>query len=1048
MKILKVNCIVTTLIISFLSIHVSADTVVWDGDNGVDENWSTGGNWIGGSAPVSATNLTLQFAGNVNMGTDSTKLNQDISDPFVLNRIDTVNVASGDKNIYIDGAPLKFSADLTTQPMIKHDRENVLYIYSEVQIPTNTFLDHTIRTYGMEHIGIITGEGSVRFITSGGAGELNLKNSGNTYSGGTVYINTRGSSASWSRLKIYASNALGTGPVSISGGNLQANYTGQAAGLTFYGTTAHANDFLLQAPSPIFAGVMDGSAYPANGSVSLSGNFDLNSYTLYLRGHKNSEGSISGVISEGGSQALIKIDPGAWTLSGANTFTGKVTIAGGTLTAGSTEAIPSDVPVSVEGGSYNLNGLTITNGTVSISDGSIDNGTLTADSFDVSGGSIQATLNSDGGLTKTGSSTATLSSSNLYSGATAITEGTLRLKQRTALYNGNTSEWTTDNLSVSSGATMYLNVGGTGEFLDSDVALLSGLGTLTGGFLSGSVLALDTTNAVSDLFSCESVTLGDAGGNGLSITKLGPGTLVMGDDNGYTGVTRLEDGTLSTAVLADGGAVSGIGAATTDNNNLIFAGGELQYTGPSVTVNRAFRINSNTNAIFDITDSDSTLSLLNFKDSYLPYSCTLVKNGAGTLEIGLDGQGGDTWAFKATIRAIIINEGTFTRVSDDIPQLNIATTLSSGPALVLGDGAVLACEIPLSNTATDSEQLILYNGGSTTAEIQAGLFSGPYADGESDTKVFEINDGAAEIDLLSTANYNIYASDGQSAIAKSNLRKTGAGTLKMSGTASRFRGATIVRNGRLIAGADVPFGGNSVLGNSTSVVQVADSGTASSNHVALVFDGPYTFSRGICVNSNGASATIGNISTGTATFDGAILLSNTVQLTSAALDADATIFNGVISGPGGITAIGTGTVVLAAANIYTGTTTVSNGILRLGTSDRISDSSNLRLTGGTFDTAGYNETLNTLDVDGDAILDFGPGNSEIYFSASALESWDGTLLVTNRTEGSDHLFVGTDASGLTEAQLEKITYPNGQASRQLETGEVVPIQMGTVIIVR
>jgi autotransporter-associated beta strand protein len=1045
---LKVNCSVIILIVAVAAGSVFAQTVVWDGDNGVDANWSTGGNWIGGSAPAGATNLTLQFEGNVNMGTENTPLNQDISDPFKLNRIDTVNVASGDKNIYLDGDPLQFSADLTTQPLIHHDRENVLYIYNEVKIPAGTYLDHTIRTYGMEHHGIITGEGALRFSTIGGAGELNLHNSDNTYSGGTVYVNTRGTDASWSRLKVYASNALGSGPVSISGGNLKANGATQAAGLTFYRSTTHTNDFLLQAASPIFAGVMNGAEYPADESVSLSGDVDLNSYTLYLRGHRKSEGFLSGVISEGGADALKKIDPGAWTLSGDNTFTGKVTVADGTLKSGTASAIPAGVPLSVEGGLFDLNGFTVTNSAVTLSSGSISNGILVADSFTLSGGDLSATLAGNGGITKTGTDTASLSVSNLYSGATAINEGTLRFAQRTALYNGITSEWTADNISVSSGATMYLNAGGTGEFTDSDVATLSGLGTATGGFQSGSVLTLDTTNAANGVFFCESVTLGNAGGNGLSVTKLGPGTLVMGDDNSYTGVTRLEEGTLSTAVLADGGTVSGIGAATTDNNNLIFAGGELKYTGPSVTVNRAFRINSGTNAIFDVTEADTKLSFLNFKESYGPGSCALVKNGAGTLEIGLDGPGGDVWAFKATIRAIIINGGTFTNISDDEPQINVNTTLASGPALVFGDGAVLGCEIPLANLSTNLEQVIQYIGTSTTAEIQAGVFSGPYADGESNTKVFDINDGAAEIDLLSTANYSTYSPDGQSVNARSNIRKTGAGTLKFSGTVSRFRGVITIRDGRIIVGNNVPFGGNSVLGNATSVVQLADSATADTNHVALVFDGAYTFSRGICVNPFGASATIGNISTNTAIFDGAILISNTVQLVSATAADNSTRFNGIISGPGGVTAIGTGTVVLAASNTYTGLTTVADGTLKLSEANRIADTSSLRLTGGTFDTAGYNETMNTLDVDGNAVLDFGNGSSEIHFSASALESWEGTLLIVNRTEGSDRLFVGTDASGLTEVQLSKIIYPNGQPAVQLQTGEVVPLPMGTLILVR
>jgi hypothetical protein len=108
----------------------------------------------------------------------------------------------------------------------------------------------------------------------------------------------------------------------------------------------------------------------------------------------------------------------------------------------------------------------------------------------------------------------------------------------------------------------------------------------------------------------------------------------------------------------------------------------------------------------------------------------------------------------------------------------------------------------------------------------------------------------------------------------------------------------------------------------------------------------------------------------------------------------------------------------------------------------------LRLTGGTFDAAGFDETFDSLDVDGAAVLDFGAGSSEIHFAASDLETWEGTLLLLNRTQGSDRLFVGADATGLTEDQLSRIIYPNGQASRQLATGEVIPIPMGSLILLR
>ena len=146
-------------------------------------------------------------------------------------------------------------------------------------------------------------------------------------------------------------------------------------------------------------------------------------------------------------------------------------------------------------------------------------------------------------------------------------------------------------------------------------------------------------------------------------------------------------------------------------------------------------------------------------------------------------------------------------------------------------------------------------------------------------------------------------------------------------------------------------------------------------------------------------------------------------------------------------------MVLAAANTYTGTTTVASGTLRLAASDRIADASALRLLGGAFATAGFSETLGTLDVDGAATLDFGSGSSVVRFAASAGQTWDGTLTIRNWSGsknggGTDQLFVGSSAAGLTATQLGKIIPPSGYTVAQLPTGEVVMRPKGSLLFVK
>lgn len=141
----------------------------------------------------------------------------------------------------------------------------------------------------------------------------------------------------------------------------------------------------------------------------------------------------------------------------------------------------------------------------------------------------------------------------------------------------------------------------------------------------------------------------------------------------------------------------------------------------------------------------------------------------------------------------------------------------------------------------------------------------------------------------------------------------------------------------------------------------------------------------------------------------------------------------------GLTKTGAGTLVLGSktgtdklgdSNFANGIT-IAAGRLKLGASNRIA-SKPIVLSGGTFDTSGYNETVGTLSLQGNSIIDLGTSASAsaLKFSASngtawqtgkqlEIRNWSGTL---NTAGGSDQLFVGTTASGLTPAQLSQIKF--------------------------
>ena len=86
-----------------------------------------------------------------------------------------------------------------------------------------------------------------------------------------------------------------------------------------------------------------------------------------------------------------------------------------------------------------------------------------------------------------------------------------------------------------------------------------------------------------------------------------------------------------------------------------------------------------------------------------------------------------------------------------------------------------------------------------------------------------------------------------------------------------------------------------------------------------------TINHNINVNNFGGSVFVGGATANSSTFNSAILLAKSVFLTSA--PGGVANFNGMITGVGGITVSGSGTVNLGGANGYLGSTHVTGGSL-------------------------------------------------------------------------------------------------------------------------
>jgi fibronectin-binding autotransporter adhesin len=386
-----------------------------------------------------------------------------------------------------------------------------------------------------------------------GSGTLTLAGS-NTYTGQTT--------VEGGILRIRHANALGTtdnSTVVTNGARLQLQGSITVTGETLAVTNTSDTTFL----ESVFVESEDGAGNQNNtwagdinlttstnsrisassGRLLITGNIAANGTgggQLVLQGLAG--GEISGVIS--GNRALVKSsnDVGTWILSGTNIYTGNTTISKGTLQLGN-------------GGTT---GSLATTGSISIANAD-SNFTVNRSNKVEQGVDFGNAITGNGSFTQAGSGTTILKTAT-YTGATNINTGTIHFARLTALYNNNPVNWTADRITVASGATLALNVGGTNEFTSTNVDTVKGLGTATGGFQSGSRLGLDTTNAAGGIFTYASVIADTNGGaNSIGLTKLGTGVLELSGVNTYTGTTIISAGTFN---VADGGALNGGGSVT------------------------------------------------------------------------------------------------------------------------------------------------------------------------------------------------------------------------------------------------------------------------------------------------------------------------------------------------------------------------------------------------------------------------------------------------------------------------------------------------------
>jgi autotransporter-associated beta strand protein len=289
-------------------------------------------------------------------------------------------------------------------------------------------------------------------------------------------------------------------------------------------------------------------------------------------------GTYAGTIA--GTGVLRMIGAGTLALTGNNSFSGGVTINGGTISVGHDNALGTGT-FTVLGSTLDIqNGITISNATdlqanLDINVDPAAQGTHAGD-IGETGGSL--------GINKIGGGTLVLSGNNTYTGATNVDAGTLLAASSTAL-------------ALQSAFTV--NTGATLQILDGGV--FAGIGSLAG---AGSVVIGGGGSLLAVGFNGNSSTFsGDITGNG-SFEYLGAGTLnLTGSANAIggnltvcacaTGVLDLSGGSFNvggftsvfggTLAVTDGGTLTSTGQTQIGGNDpgflRILSGGVVNSQG-------------------------------------------------------------------------------------------------------------------------------------------------------------------------------------------------------------------------------------------------------------------------------------------------------------------------------------------------------------------------------------------------------------------------------------------------------------------------------------
>lgn len=1046
-------------VVEFLAETMPGST--WVQTAGGAQAWTTGANWILGSAPSPIATDTVDFS-NVNIAANTS---------VTLGADRTGNLwkfgdTSGTETWTINsGSTITLAG---TSPAVE-------VVNNSAQLNC-----------------VVAGTAG---LTKTGAGTLHL-NASNTYGGvtrinaGTLQATTLANGGSASSI---GSSSTAASNLILNGGTLE--YIGAAVSTNRL--------FSLQASSTIDASGTGAVNFTNASAIGFNGG--TTAKTLTLDGTNTGANNLTAIIGDNtGVTSLTKSGTGTWVLSGANTFTGATIINGGTLRLANVNALQDSSQVNINNGT-NAGTLHLATNTAfttfpTIGGGSSAQGTILSDRSSAGAGLTHVL-----GAVNMGVNTYNFAAgTNVTSGTAGISFTSMSLSGGA---NGTTVlNPTTVNLTIagavtipSGGTTKTLNLGGTSTGSAIGGAITNGIGTLSVTKSDTSTWTLSGLSATA-ANNYTGATIIDEGS--LRFTTTNPsltGSLTFGSAAGATNAGALD---LSNASATFAGTFLTRTDSATSNTITIGTGRMLQLNG-AVTVGYNSAANSNTRLTVtgagtlsigtSGTPTNANMQIGNGQTSSISNTATMDLSGlsnfysnlgTGTFRVGSPTNSGGLSAGGSTV--ILAPNST---IAADKLLLASPDASSSTQSLRLGSGTNVlhvntihvtgTGNLFTSNNGRSTGSLTFHGpagaltlrglaGGSTRSDLNVawtnmntgntptGTFdtSGHIADLLIGTMTIgrrTTNPGAA---ISGVFNFNqglLDANDLIIALAESGSGSNG--TVSLGGGTSTFRSASHpIRLSENTTSAGTATGTFNVSGGTVSVL--ANSGTSLRIANATVAGGIATGT----LNLTGGTLTLaGDIVRGAAigTSNAIVKLSGgTLNMGGHDIGAAAsgaitfTVESGVlqnvgtINGTGGLLKTTSGTLTISGTNNYSGTTTISAGTLALGASNALPNTP-IVIGAATLNTATFSDTLGTLGITGSAVINLGTGATLSFASSSAVDWSSGTLTLTGSYVSGSSLRFGTSSSSLTAAQLAKISKPGGGAVTLNASGYLIDVPPGS-----